>query len=280
MNKPCENKRILNCTGIIGITCDSSMIAIEEGDDLTTLIENGEAFPLTASEGIAYSGVEAQTATSSDGLKTYVTQPAKDGYTMDFEPTYLGSLKTQVLADHCDRAFLVEKTAEGKILVYGVAKKGKLEPFKLTNVNALLPNGRYGNASNMPTNQIGFTFEQSTKQITYNLAFVEVDELEDLELAVMDVEATANSATVTFASASDLHLDFDQKRQIKIVDTTPATTLSVTAFEGNQTMSDISIESDGTLKITTTAALTQLLQVKPILGILAVNTWKELEEDM
>lgn len=270
MIKRCTENEILGkIAGIIGVNCavENYLIkpATAETDVNKAILDGGELFSVLGGEGNAYAGQDSQTATSSDGETTYVVTQAKEGYTVDFPPYKSFNEKLAVISNYFNGGlYLVVKMA-GKFRIYGVAKENrtKLAPFKVSALNALLPNGRYSSGTTLPTNQLTFVIEE--QDLAENLGYVEISDLEENTICNLFSIGTDEFASLYVGDI--LPINAGQK-----IDLAPALTLTPSMFESTGTISSVAV-NNGDIEFThATAGTYEVTQILPIDGIWTFET--------
>lgn len=270
MIKRCtENEIVGKISGVIGVNCATENYLVTpasaETDINQDITDDGDLFCVMGGEGNAFAGQDAQTATSSDGEHTYTVTPAKEGYTVDFPPYKSVNDKVSVIANYFNRGlFLVSKMA-GKFRVYGIAKSNrtKLAPFSVSNLNALLPNGRFSSGTTLPINQLSFVIEE--QDVAENLGYVELDSLE--ENTIVHLFSTGLNNVGKLYAGDILPVTDGQHIALGI-----SVTLTTSMFETTGTLSTVAV-SGGDIAFTHSAAGTySVTQVKPIDGIWTFET--------
>ncbi len=270
MIKRCTENEILGkIAGIIGVNCavENYLIkpATAETDVNKSILDGGELFSVLGGEGNAYAGQDSQTATSSDGETTYVVTQAKEGYTVDFPPYKSFNEKLAVIANYFNGGlYLVVKMA-GKFRIYGIAKENrtKLAPFKVSALNALLPNGRYSSGTTLPTNQLTFVIEE--QDLAENLGYVEISDLE--ENTICNLYSIGTDEFASLYVGDILPINAGQK-----IDLATALTLTPSMFESTGTISSVAV-NNGDIEFThATAGTYEVTQILPIDGIWTFET--------
>lgn len=275
MIKRCTENEILGkIAGVIGVNCAETSYdvtpATAETDINNDILTDGKLFCVMGGEGNTFAGQDAQTATSSDGATTYVVTKAKEGYTVDFPPYKSYNEKVSVIANYFNGGlFLVVKMA-GKFRVYGIAKvnRTKLVPFPVSALNALLPNGRFGSGTTLPTNQLTFVIEDT--DLAENLGYVELSDIEENTICHL-YSTGANNVGKLYAG--DI-LPVTDGQHIALPNTA---TLTASMFETTGTLSTVAV-SGGDIAFTHSAAGTySVTQVLPIDGLWTFETIQIVE---
>lgn len=265
MIKRCtENEIIGKIAGVIGVNCAETSYEVTpesaETDINADILTDGKLFCVMGGEGNAFAGQDAQTATSSDGATTYVVTKAKEGYTVDFPPYKSYNEKVAVIANYFNAGlFLVVKMA-GKFRVYGIAKENrtKIVPFPVSALNALLPNGRFGSGTTLPTNQLTFVIEDT--DLAENLGYVELSEIEENTICHL---YSAGNDEIGHLYAGDI-LPVTDGQHISLPNTA---TLTASMFETTGTLTTVAV-SGGNIEFThSTAGTYRVTQVLPIDGL-------------
>lgn len=275
MIKRCTENEILGkIAGVIGVNCAETSYKVTpasaESDINDDILTSGKLFCVMGGEGNAFAGQDAQTATSSDGATTYVVTKAKEGYTVDFPPYKSFNEKVSVIANYFNGGlFLVVKMA-GKFRVYGIAKKSrtKLVPFPVSALNALLPNGRFGSGTTLPTNQLSFVIEDT--DLAENLGYVELSDIEENTICHL-YSTGANNIGKLYAG--DI-LPVTDGQHIALPNTA---TLTASMFETTGTLSTVAV-SGGDISFThSTSGTYSVTQVLPIDGLWTFETIQIVE---
>ena len=275
MIKRCTENEILGkIAGVIGVNCAETSYdvtpASAETDINDDILTSGKLFCVMGGEGNAFAGQDAQTATSSDGATTYVVTKAKEGYTVDFPPYKSFNDKVSVIANYFNGGlFLVVKMA-GKFRVYGIAKNNrtKLVPFPVSALNALLPNGRFGSGTTLPTNQLTFVIEDT--DLAENLGYVELSDIEENTICHL-YSTGANNIGKLYAG--DI-LPVTDGQHIALPNTA---TLTASMFETTGTLSTVAV-SGGDISFThSTSGTYSVTQVLPIDGLWTFETIEIVE---
>lgn len=275
MIKRCTENEILGkIAGVVGVNCAETDYTVApataETDINKDILTTGKLFCVMGGEGNAYAGQDAQTATSSDGETTYVVTKAKEGYTVDFPPYKSVNEKVSAIADYFNNGlFLVAKMA-GKFRVYGIAKENrtKLVPFPVSALNALLPNGRFGSGTTLPTNQLTFVIEDT--DLAENLGYVELSDIEENTICHLYSNGSDNIGKLY---AGDI-LPVTDGQHITLPNTAP---LATSMFETTGTLSTVAV-SGGDIAFThSTAGTYSVTQVEPIDGLWTFGTIKVVE---
>lgn len=275
MIKRCTENEILGkIAGVIGVNCSETSYEVTpstaETDINNDILTDGKLFCVMGGEGNAFAGQDAQTATSSDGATTYVVTKAKEGYTVDFPPYKSYNEKVSVIANYFNRGlFLVVKMA-GKYRVYGIAKENrtKLVPFPVSALNALLPNGRFGSGTTLPTNQLSFVIEDT--DLAENLGYVELSDIEENTICHL-YSTGANNVGKLYAG--DI-LPVTDGQHIPLPNTA---TLTASMFETTGTLSSVAV-SGGDIEFThSTSGTYSVTQVLPIDGLWTFETIQIVE---
>lgn len=275
MIKRCTENEILGkIAGVIGVNCAETSYdvtpASAETDINDDILTSGKLFCVMGGEGNAFAGQDAQTATSSDGATTYVVTKAKEGYTVDFPPYKSFNEKVSVIANYFNGGlFLVVKMA-GEFRVYGIAKanRTKLVPFPVSALNALLPNGRFGSGTTLPTNQLTFVIEDT--DLAENLGYVELSDIEENTICHL-YSTGANNIGKLYAG--DI-LPVTDGQHIALPNTA---TLTASMFETTGTLSTVAV-SGGDISFTHSASGTySVTQVLPIDGLWTFETIQIVE---
>ena len=275
MIKRCTENEILGkIAGVIGVNCAETSYevtpATAETDINNDILTDGKLFCVMGGEGNAFAGQDAQTATSSDGATTYVVTKAKEGYTVDFPPYKSFNEKVSVIANYFNGGlFLVVKMA-GKYRVYGIAKanRTKLVPFPVSALNALLPNGRFGSGTTLPTNQLTFVIEDT--DLAENLGYVELSDIEENTICHL-YSTGANNIGKLYAG--DI-LPVTDGQHIALPNTA---TLTASMFETTGTLSTVAV-SGGDIEFThSTSGTYSVTQVLPIDGLWTFETIQIVE---
>ena len=195
---------------------------------------------------------------------------AKEGYTVDFPPYKSYNEKVSVIANYFNGGlFLVVKMA-GKFRVYGIAKanRTKLVPFPVSALNALLPNGRFGSGTTLPTNQLTFVIEDT--DLAENLGYVELSDIEENTICHL-YSTGANNIGKLYAG--DI-LPVTDGQHIALPNTA---TLTASMFETTGTLSTVAV-SGGDISFThSTAGTYSVTQVLPIDGLWTFETIQIVE---
>lgn len=275
MIKRCTENEILGkIAGVIGVNCAETSYdvtpASAETDINDDILTSGKLFCVMGGEGNAFAGQDAQTATSSDGANIYVVTEAKEGYTVDFPPYKSYNEKVSVIANYFNGGlFLVVKMA-GKFRVYGIAKanRTKLVPFPVSALNALLPNGRFGSGTTLPTNQLAFVIEDT--DLAENLGYVELSDIEENTICHL-YSTGANNIGKLYAG--DI-LPVTDGQHIALPNTA---TLTASMFETTGTLSTVAV-SGGDISFThSTSGTYSVTQVLPIDGLWTFETIQIVE---
>ena len=275
MIKRCTENEILGkIAGVVGVNCAETSYdvtpASAETDINDDILTSGKLFCVMGGEGNAFAGQDAQTATSSDGATTYVVTKAKEGYTVDFPPYKSYNEKVSVIANYFNGGlFLVVKMA-GKFRVYGIAKESrtKLVPFPVSALNALIPNGRFGSGTTLPTNQLTFVIEDT--DLAENLGYVELSDIEENTICHL-YSTGANNVGKLYAG--DI-LPVTDGQHIALPNTA---TLTASMFETTGTLSTVAV-SGGDIEFThSTAGTYSVTQVLPIDGLWTFETIQIVE---
>lgn len=270
MIKRCTENEILGkIAGVVGVNCAETSYdvtpASAETDINDDILTSGKLFCVMGGEGNAFAGQDAQTATSSDGATTYVVTKAKEGYTVDFPPYKSYNEKVSVIANYFNGGLFLVVKMGGKFRVYGIAKENrtKLVPFPVSALNALLPNGRFGSGTTLPTNQLTFVIEDT--DLAENLGYVELSDIEENTICHL-YSTGANNVGKLYAG--DI-LPVTDGQHIALPNTA---TLTASMFETTGTLSTVAV-SGGDIAFTHSAAGTySVTQVKPIDGIWTFET--------
>lgn len=270
MIKRCtENEIVGKISGVIGVNCATEDYRVTpasaETDINQDITDDGDLFCVLGGEGNAFNGTDAQTATSSDGETTYVVTKAKEGYVVDFPPYKSVNEKVSVIANYFNGGlFLVAKMA-GKFRVYGVAvsNRTKLAPFKVSALNAVLPNGRFASGTTLPTNQLSFTIEDT--ELSESLGYVELDSLE--ENTICHLYSTGANNIAKLYAGDVLPVTDGQHIELGV-----GVTLTASMFETTGTLSSVAV-SAGDIAFTHSSSGTySVTQVKPIDGLWTFGT--------
>lgn len=275
MIKRCTENEILgNIAGVIGVNCAVTSYevtpATAETDINKDILTSGKLFCVMGGEGNAFAGQDAQTATSSDGATTYVVTKAKEGYTVDFPPYKSFNEKVSVIDNYFNGGLFIVVKMAGKIRVYGIAKENrtKLVPFQVSALNALLPNGRFGSGTTLPTNQLTFIIEDT--DLSENLGYVELSDIEENTICHLYSNGADNVAQLY---AGDV-LPVTDGLHITLPNTA---TLSASMFETTGTISTVAV-SGGDIEFTHSASGTyKVTQVAPIDGLWTFETIEIVE---
>lgn len=275
MIKRCTENEILGkIAGVIGVNCAETDYTVDpataETDINKDILTTGKLFCLMGGEGNSFAGQDAQTATSSDGETTYVVTRAKEGYTVDFPPYKSVNEKVSAIANYFNRGLFLVVKMGGKFRVYGIAKENrtKLVPFPVSALNALLPNGRFGSGTTLPTNQLTFVIENT--DLAENLGYVELSDLEENTICHIYSSGADNIGKLY---AGDI-LPVTDGQHIALGN---SVTLTTSMFETTGTLSTVAVNS-GDIEFTHSAAGTySVTQVLPIDGIWTFGTIQIVE---
>lgn len=275
MIKRCTENEILGkIAGVVGVNCAETDYTVDpasaETDINNDIMKTGKLFCVMGGEGNAYAGQDAQTATSSDGETTYVVTRAKEGYTVDFPPYESVHKKVAAIANYFNGGLFLVAKMGGKFRVYGIAKENrtKLVPFPISALNALLPNGRFGSGTTLPTNQLTFVIEDT--DLAENLGYVELSEIEENTICHLYSNGTDNIGKLY---AGDI-LPVKDGQPIPLPNTA---TLTASMFETTGTLSSVSV-NNGDIEFThSTAGTYSVTQVEPIDGLWTFGTIKVVE---
>lgn len=275
MIKRCtENEIVGKISGVIGVNCATENYlvtpATAETDINQDITDDGDLFCVMGGEGNAFAGQDAQTATSSDGEHTYTVTEAKEGYTVDFPPYKSVNDKVSVIANYFNRGLFLVAKMGGKFRVYGIAKNNrtKLAPFSVSNLNALLPNGRFSSGTTLPINQLSFVIEE--QDLAENLGYVELSDIEENTICHL-YSTGANNVGKLYAG--DI-LPVTDGQHIALPNTA---TLTASMFETTGTLSTVAV-SGGDIEFThSTAGTYSVTQVLPIDGLWTFETIQIVE---
>ena len=275
MIKRCTENEILGkIAGVIGVNCAETSYdvtpASAETDINDDIMNTGKLFCVMGGEGNSYAGQDAQTATSSDGETTYVVTRAKEGYTVDFPPYKSVNEKVSAIANYFNGGLFLVVKMGGKFRVYGIAKENrtKLVPFPVSALNALLPNGRFGSGTTLPTNQLTFVIEDT--DLAENLGYVELSDIEENTICHLYSNGADNIGKLY---AGDV-LPVTDGQHITLPNTA---TLTASMFETTGTLSNVAV-SGGDIAFThSTAGTYSVTQVQPIDGLWTFGTIKVVE---
>lgn len=275
MIKRCTENEILGkIAGVIGVNCAETDYkvtpATAETDINNDILTTGKLFCVMGGEGNAYAGQDAQTATSSDGETTYVVTRAKEGYTVDFPPYKSVNEKVSAIANYFNGGLFLVVKMGGKFRVYGIAKENrtKLVPFPVSALNALLPNGRFGSGTTLPTNQLTFVIEDA--DLAEKLGYVELSDIEENTICHIYSSGADNIGKLY---AGDI-LPVTDGQHIALGN---SVTLTTSMFETTGTLSTVAVNS-GDIEFTHSAAGTySVTQVLPIDGIWTFGSIKVVE---
>ena len=275
MIKRCtENEIVGKISGVIGVNCATENYlvtpATAETDINQDITDDGDLFCVMGGEGNAFAGQDAQTATSSDGEHTYTVTEAKEGYTVDFPPYKSVNDKVSVIANYFNRGLFLVSKMGGKFRVYGIAKNNrtKLAPFSVSNLNALLPNGRFSSGTTLPINQLSFVIEE--QDLAENLGYVELSDIEENTICHL-YSTGANNVGKLYAG--DI-LPVTDGQHIALPNTA---TLTASMFETTGTLSTVAV-SGGDIEFThSTAGTYSVTQVLPIDGLWTFETIQIVE---
>lgn len=275
MIKRCTENEILGkIAGVIGVNCAETSYEVTpasaETDINNDILTDGKLFCVMGGEGNAFAGQDAQTATSSDGATTYVVTKAKEGYTVDFPPYKSFNEKVSVIANYFNGGIFLVVNMAGKYRVYGIAKanRTKLVPFPVSALNALLPNGRFGSGTTLPTNQLTFVIEDT--DLAENLGYVELSDIEENTICHL-YSTGANNVGKLYAG--DI-LPVTDGQHIALPNTA---TLTASMFETTGTISTVAV-SGGDISFTHSSSGTySVTQVLPIDGLWTFETIQIVE---
>ena len=262
MFKKCTKEEILGqITGVVGLNCNvaASEYMFNNRTFSDEIIKNGMLFCILCGEGNAYSGIEAQTATSSDGKVTYVVSESKEGYTIDFPPHQNVGQKLKILKDYFNSGIYIVVKKDSVYRIYGIVDSGELRPFKVSALNRLMPNGRFLNGTTLPINQLSFVIEN--ENVDLNLCYAEFKGLTENIVTKM----TKVGSKVYFFIGDYYKTGANQKINIPT-----GTTVNVNMFEFTGVVPSAVTVVDGGLSFT--GGTGSLTQVKPIEGIWSFNT--------
>lgn len=275
MIKRCTENEILGkIAGVIGVNCAETSYEVTpasaETDINNDILTDGKLFCVMGGEGNAFAGQDAQTATSSDGATTYVVTKAKEGYTVDFPPYKSYNEKVSVIANYFNGGlFLVVKMA-GKFRVYGIAKENrtKLVPFPVSALNTLLPNGRFGSGTTLPTNQLTFVIEDT--DLAENLGYVELSDIE--ENTICHLYSTGADENASLYAGDVLPVTDGQHISLGA-----GVSLTASMFETTGTISTVAV-NNGDIEFThSTSGSYSVTQILPIDGLWTFETIKIVE---
>lgn len=267
MFKKCTKEEILGqITGVIGLNCNTaaSEYMFDINDFFDDIINNGKLFCILCGEGNAYSGIEAQTATSSDGKVTYVVSDSKEGYTIDFPPHQNVGQKLKILKDYFNSGIFIVVKKDLTHRIYGIMEDRRLRPFKVSALNRLMPNGRFLNGTTLPINQLSFVIEN--ENVDLNLAYAEVTGNPTLSENIVTKMAKVGSK-VYFFIGDNYNPEANQKINIPT-----GTIVDVSMFEFTGAAPSTVAVVDGGLSFSFTGETGYITQVKPIEGIWSFNT--------
>lgn len=263
MFKKCTKEEILGqITGVIGLNCnyDPQRYNIQGTIFVDEINQKGVLFCILGGEGNTYSGVEAQTATSSDGKITYVVSESKEGYTIDFPPHQHIGKKLKILKEYFNSGIYIVVKKDSYYRIYGIFD-GALRPFKVSALNRLMPNGRFLNGTTLPINQLSFVIEN--ENVDLNLAYFEDKAIPENIVAKMAKVGTK----VYFYIGDNFEIEKNQKINIPT-----GTAVDVTMFEFSGVAPSAVAVVDGGLSFT--GGTGNITQVKPIEGIWSFNTFQ------
>lgn len=262
MFKKCTKEEILGqITGVIGLNCnvDASGYMFDNNDFSNDIIGRGLLFCILCGEGNAYSGIEAQTATSSDGKVTYVVSESKEGYTIDFPPHQNVGQKLKILKEYFNSGIYIVVKKDSVYRIYGIDDGGALRPFKVSALNRLMPNGRFLNGTTLPVNQLSFVIEN--ENVDLGIAYT-TGKLTENIVAKM---AKVDTRKVSFYIGDDFENQENQKINIPT-----GTNVDLNTFEFSGVAPSAVAVVDGDLSFT--GGTGNITQVKPIEGIWSFNT--------
>ena len=265
MFKKCTKEEILGqITGVIGLNCneEASGYMFNNNDFFDDIIEKGLLFCILCGEGNAYSGIEAQTATSSDGKVTYVVSESKEGYTIDFPPHQEVGQKLKILKDYFNSGIFIVVKKDLTHRIYGIMEDRILRPFKVSALNRLMPNGRFLNGTTLPVNQLSFVIEN--ENVDLNLAYAEVTREFKLTENIVTKMGKVGSK-IYFFIGDNYNPEENQKINIPT-----GTIVGVNMFEFTGVAPSAVAVVDGDLSFT--GGTGNITQVKPIEGIWSFNT--------
>lgn len=268
MFKKCTEKEIMGAIyGVAALKCNA--LVSESGIDyddfggsaVPTILKN-DCFTILGAEGNAYAGKDAQTANSADGKKTYVVTKQKEGYTIDFPPYEVYSQKCSLVSEYFNKGiFIIQKDGAG-VRVYGIAKGDKLYPFEISQINKIIPNGRFSSGTTLPTQQISFIINDD--DVDLNIGYGYLSNLDENVLArIVKDSATSTKLTCKFVIGNNIGGDFAFEGNAEI-DIPAGTAVALTDFEVSG-ITAVTLEN-GKLEFTG-ADDVSVEQVKPIAGI-------------
>jgi len=265
MFKKCTKEEILGqITGVVGLNCnvEASRYLFDSCNFSNDIIKIGNLFCMLGGEGNAYSGIEAQTATSSDGKVTYVVSDSKEGYTIDFPPHQNVGQKLKILKDYFNSGIFIVVKKDLTHRIYGIMEDGRLRPFKVSALNRLMPNGRFLNGTTLPVNQLSFVIEN--ENVDLNLAYAELTGGFKLTENIV-TKMTKVGSKVSFFIGDNYNPEENQKINIPT-----GTIVDVSMFEFTGVAPSTVSVVDGGLSFT--GGTGDITQVKPIEGIWSFNT--------
>ncbi len=265
MFKKCTKEEILGqITGVIGLNCnrDISEYKITDSGIINDINTYGKLFCILGGEGNTYSGIEAQTATSSDGKITYVVSESKEGYTIDFPPHQNVGQKLKILKEYFNSGIYIVVKKDSAYRIYGIDDGRAIRPFKVSALNRLMPNGRFLNGTTLPINQLSFVIEN--ENVDLNLVYFEYTETVKLPENIVTKIAKVGSK-VSFFIGDNYNPERNQKINIPT-----ETIVNVSMFEFSGVAPSAVEVVDGDLSFT--GGTGYITQVKPIEGIWSFNT--------
>ncbi len=275
MIKRCtENEIVGKIYGVIGVNCAVTNYTITpstaETDVNNDILTVGDLFCVTGGDGNAFAGQDAQTATSSDGETTYIVTKAKEGYTIDFPPYKSYNDKVAAIANYFNGGLYLAVKMNGKFRIYGVANAGRTElrPFSVSSLNNLLPNGRFGSGTTLPTNQLSFIIEDT--DLAENLGYVEIKTLE--ENTICHLYSSGTDATGALYSGDVLPVNAGLH-----ISLAAGTTLTTSMFETTGTLSSVVVNNGNIVFTHSTSGNYKVTQISPIDGIWTFDTVEIVE---
>lgn len=265
----CTEKEIMGAiAGIAALKCnalvaESGIAASAFGGQTIPSILKDDCFVILNAEGNAYAGQDAQTANSADGSKTYVVTKQKEGYTIDFPPYEVYAQKCAVVGDYFNKGVFILQKEGAKLRVYGIEKGGKLYPFAVSQLNKIMPNGRFSSGTTLPTQQLSFIINDDDVDTT--IAYGIIEGLEESVLGRLVVDSkTAASLTAKIVIGNNIGgtTVFGDNAAVELPS---GTSVSLTDFEVNENVTAVAVD-DGKLKFTASDDV-KIEQVKAIAGI-------------
>ena len=267
MKKACERNKILTVTGLIGIHCRADLDFVLDGDTpaerIQQFIDAGDAFFINSEKKLVMTPnfTEATEGTRANGV-TVPIEGAVEGYTVEFPETLEWARKLKAIKECCNKMYLVDEE-EGIFTVYGLGLGEMPEPFEMTSINNLMPNGRFGHTTSLPVNNISFKMNLAD-DITDGISECEATSLSEFSIVRMAIDTN----TVSFYTAAKPYSPNDS-----MIEITAGTVVDLADFEfsGDYTPVSATVTDGAIVFADAIPSGTIITQLKPVDGLMSLD---------